>query len=245
MHDVTRFTLRDMSVCSRALRGLHAGAASVEEVAQRIVQYLYANLGDGTQGGRACALVRFYKTHGYGDLPPELQLFALRRAGVSSLASSVRCLTLLASVGDEPEWNDRRRSVRYQAIPFTSAEAVAQLPMFSQLMVQFGLDVGALLMSDSQLLMDGEQQSYNVFYVAEAAGSPYVPAQDSFVVPYGIRTVIGFGSLLPTGDMMTVILFLKVAVPRETADFFRTFALSAKLAVLPLVQRAIFMGSGF
>ena len=41
----------------------------------------------------------------------------------------------------------------------------------------------------------------------EAAGSPYIPAQEDFVQPVGIRSVLGFGGMLPGGDIFVVILF--------------------------------------
>jgi len=52
-------------------------------------------------------------------------------------------------------------------------------------------------------------------------------------VPFGIRSVIGFGGMLPSGNLFAVILFTKVPIPRETADLFRPLALSVKLAILP------------
>jgi two-component system NtrC family sensor kinase len=76
MHDLTRFSMTDMISCSSALRKLAAGADSMEEVARRIVQYLYDNLGDAESGQRACALVRFYKTHNLGELEESLYRFA-------------------------------------------------------------------------------------------------------------------------------------------------------------------------
>jgi hypothetical protein len=74
-----------------------------------------------------------------------------------------------------------------------------------------------------------------VFHVAEALGSPFVPAQDPFVKRHGVRSVLGFGGMLPTGDLFTVILFTRVPVPRATAELFKPLALSTKLAILPFV----------
>ena len=75
-------------------------------------------------------------------------------------------------------------------------------------------------------MVDVATNSYNVFYVEEAAGSPHVPAQETFVQPFGIRSVVGFGWVLPTDELYAVIMFTRVHVPRQTAAMFRVVALS-------------------
>ena len=54
-----------------------------------------------------------------------------------------------------------------------------------------------------------EPKTYNVFHVPEAFDNPLIPAQEDFVLPYRIKSVLGFGGLLPSGDIFAVILFLK------------------------------------
>jgi hypothetical protein len=89
--------------------------------------------------------------------------------------------------------------------------------------------------------MQLEQKNYNVFYVGEAVGSPYIPAQRDFVIPFGIKSVLGFGGLLPSScDLFAIILFSKHHIPRETANLFKPLALSAKLSLLPFVGETIF-----
>jgi len=111
------------------------------------------------------------------------------------------------------------------------------LPMIAQLVSQLGFDVNALLDSGSKVVLDLEHSDFNVFHVAEAAGSPHVPAQEEFVLRYGVRSVLGFGGLLPPRDLFAVILFSKASIPRETAELFKTLALSAKLALVPFWER--------
>jgi hypothetical protein len=69
--------------------------------------------------------------------------------------------------------------------------------------------------------------------VPEALGNPYIPAQRDFIIPYGIRSILGFGGLLPSGDMFAVPMFFKVPVSREVADLFRPLSLNVKVAILP------------
>ena len=87
------------------------------------------------------------------------------------------------------------------------------------------------------LLVDLEPKSYNGFHVPEARGSTYVPAQETFVIPYGIRSVVGLGGLFSPGHLFAVILFTTVPIPRHTADLFGPLALSVKLAILPVADR--------
>jgi hypothetical protein len=60
-----------------------------------------------------------------------------------------------------------------------------------------------------------------------------VPAQESFVIPYGIQSVVGFGGALRSGDIFAVIMFSRVPIPPDTAQLFRTLSLNVKLAIAP------------
>lgn len=232
VYDLSRLSLRDMTMCATALRSLHLEAESLHGVAERMVRHLYEEM--GADGSRACVLVRAYRTMPYGALDGGLRDFA--RAAAPGIGPSTRCLTLIGSAGDEPEWNDITKSRGHRAIPLESAAAVERLPMVAQLVRQLGLDVNQLLDRDASLIMDLQQQTFNVFHVPEAAGSPYIPAQGDFVERYGVRSVLGFGSVLPDGDLFAVILFSRVPITRETAEQFRPLALAAKLSVLPFVN---------
>ncbi|MBI3785470.1 MAG: hypothetical protein HY270_18925 [Deltaproteobacteria bacterium] len=233
MHDLAKFTMTDMAELGVALRGAGAGARCLEEVANRVVHCLYDQLRDVQTGGPACALIRFYKTHPYGQLPKDLQRFAGAVAGTASLASNLACLTMLATIGDKPAWNVRSRSERHQAVPLLSEEMIQGKPMISRLVAQLGLDIRYVLEPDPAFLMDLGQHSFNVFYVPQALGSPYIPAQEEFVIPERIESVLGFGGLLPSGNLFAIIFFSRVPIPQATADMFKTLALNVKLAVLP------------
>jgi hypothetical protein len=237
MYDLSRFPLNEMTKCGAALRRCGEGAASMEQAAKRVVAHLYDGLGDG-EGKRACVLVRFYKTHAFGQLPPDLQ--AAAAGGAAPPAGSVKCLTLLATAGEHADWNSRFTSAGHKAIPLPSAAVVEQIPMVAQLVRQFGLDLAALLEPKGELLVDDEQRNYNVFHVPEARGSAHIPAQAQFVEPYGIRSVLGFGGLLPSGDLYAAIMFSKTPISRSVAEAFRTVALNVKMAVIGFKPTAVF-----
>ena len=238
-YDLTNFTIREMSECGKAMRTMSKGSASMEETAGRIVRHFYEGLVDDEKGERASALVRLYKTHPFRDLDSELQGFARTMLGGEPPSSDMKCLVLLATAGDKVEWNSRKHSQGHKAIPLPSEEAVHQAPMVSNLITQLGIPLGMVIKPEPKLLLDMEQNTYNVFHVPEALGSPYIPAQQEFVAPCGIRSVLGFGGLLPSGEMFAVIMFFKVPISREVANLFKALSLSVKMAVLPF-DRAVF-----
>ena len=236
MYDIRQFTLSSMTECGAALRKLGSSAQSMEEAANEVVRYLYDHLIDGETGERAMALVRFFKTHPYEDLDQPLREAADSVLGDVPLSPDTKCLTLLASVGEEPEWNSRAGSAGHKAIPLPSEELVRQFPMISNLVKQFGLEITSVLDPDPSCLRDMEKTTYNVFLVPETPGSPYVPAQKEFVVPYGIKSTLGFGGMLPSGNLFAVIMFSKAPILQDTADMFKPLALAVKVALLPFEQ---------
>ena len=240
MYDLTKFTLKDMTNCGTVLRKLGADATSMEEVANRTVRYLYDHLVDQQSGARSCVLVRFFKTHPYNELDLELAEYIQEIAGQVPTDPTMKCLTLLATAGVKSAWNDRRKSVGHKASPLSGLDIKAKYPMFAQLIKQFGLALDAVAQPDPAILVDLAHKTFNVFHVAEAVGSPYIPAQTNFVVPLGIQSVLGFGGMLPTGNLFTVILFSKVHIPRATAEYFKTLALNVKMALLPFEGLTIF-----
>ncbi|MEG4293686.1 PP2C family protein-serine/threonine phosphatase [Microcoleus sp. D2B6] len=212
----------------------------MEEASNKIVRYLYENFCTKPTGEKSCALVRLFKTHPYENLEVELAEYARSMLDHYPPLPAMKCMTLLATVGQQTEWNSRHTSVGHKAIPLASESVVAQIPMISQLIRQLGLDIKTVINPGPDLLVEIEQRKYNVFYVPEAIGNPYIPAQDSFVIPFGIKSVLGFGGLLPSGNLFAIILFLKVQIPHSTAQMFSTLALNVKTALLRFDRGAVF-----
>ena len=112
--------------------------------------------------------------------------------------------------------------------------------MIAQMVRQFGLEISSLLEAKPEIIRDLDQKTYNVFFVPEARISPFIPAQDEFVVPYGVKSALGFGGILPSGNLFAVIMFTRVAIPIETAQMFRTIALNVKMNILRFVGGKVF-----
>jgi len=226
---LAQFGLKEMLRCGLDLRKGAGDADSLEALAQGVVRYFYDECRDAG-GARECVLARFYKTHAYGELPAELQAFARGALAPAAPSDDMQCLALLATAGDEPEWNARQSSRGHQAIPLASVQVVEQAPMIAELIRAMGLDVRVVVDPDPALIRGTEGKTFNVFYVEQALGSPHIPAQD-FVARYSVGSVLGFGGVLVTGEFYAVILFTRVVIPAASADRFRNVALDLKLAI--------------
>ena len=238
--NLTEFGLAEMLRCSREMHRAASGAPTMEECARRLCRSLYDEL-VAPDGSRACALIRCYKTHPFGSLPSPLQRFAQRAGGmVVRPADSMKCLTLLATVGEQPEWNARFSSKAHQAIPLPSARIVERAPMIARLIQDFGLELSHITDPTPEIVRDLAGKTYGVFHVEEALGSPSIPAQEQFVGRHNIRSVVGFGGSLASGDLFAVILFSHVPVSAASADRFRALALDVKALFFPFDDSSIF-----
>jgi hypothetical protein len=230
-HVLTELGVDELVACSEAFAVVSAGATTMVETAAGIAAHLQRCLVT-TEGAPACALVRVYKTHRFDDLGPDLKAFA-RDIGDGELTAETRCLTLLGSAGVVPSWNDPTKSHQHRAIPLSSEATVEQAPMVAHLIRQLGLDIKWVVRPDPTRTVELHHRDYGVFYVPDALGSPLVPAQADFVEPYGIRSVVGCGGVLPSGDMFALIVFGTVRISDSVADLFRSLALSVKAALVP------------
>lgn len=238
MYELSHFDVVSMAHCAGSLRVIGGNATYMEEAAQRLVELLRKTLVD-ERGDPACALIRFYKTHPFGGLPAGPRRAAEALLGGVEPWPEMKCLTLLASTGDEPAWCSTETSVGHRAIPLPSVELVERAPMIRALMGQLGVDLASVVEPDPRLVLDLEQRNFNVFHVPEPLGDPTIPAQD-FVVSHGIRAVIGFGGMLLDGNLFAVVMFSKVPVERDEAERFSTLAVSVKLALHPFARGRVF-----
>jgi hypothetical protein len=240
--DLTNFTVGGMLRAGIAVRRVVRGAESLEEAADRLVRFFYDSCVSTETGERTTVLVRFYKTHPYGDLPLDLQLFAERNSGGGKLAPGLRCLTLLASAGVEPGWMSRQSSRGHQAIPLPSADIVRQAPMIARLIEELGFDIESVIRGDVMPERPGDAKTYDVFHVKDAVGSPSIPAQREFVLPYGVTSVIGFGGLLRSGELYAIVLFSRVPISESSASRFRSIALDVRSALYALKEANTWVG---
>lgn len=232
--DVTDFTVGAMLRSGIALRRAVRDCPTLEAAAGTVVRYLHEHCVDVRTGARSCPLVRFYKTHPYHALEPALQEVVTTQLGGVPPAPELRCLTLLGTAGEEPAWNSRHLSRGHRAIPLASAESVRAAPMVAGLIEDLGLDIDTVVGGRVATERSTEARTYDVFHVEQALGSPVIPAQEEFVIPYAIRSVVGFGGVLRSGELFAVVLFSRAPISAASAQRFRTIALDIRSALFPI-----------
>ncbi|MFA6715692.1 MAG: hypothetical protein WC082_04065 [Victivallales bacterium] len=233
MYYLDKLRMSDIVKCGIEVRALGKNAAGMEDAANEIVRYFFDNFFDSRSEEKACVLVRLFKTHNADDLPPQLRKLSNAILKQKNAPLHCKCFTLLASTGINDIWMDRKKSKAHQAIPLPSKEVVYQIPMMLNLIKQMGLDIKTVIKPDPKIIMDLSKKTFNVFYVADARNNPYIPAQEDFVKPFGIRSVLGFGGILPSGNVFVVIFFSRIRIKKHIAAMFNTLALSVKIAIMP------------
>lgn len=238
--DLEKLSAKDIDGAALQLHSLVAGAASREEAADRIVQFLYGLFRRPTQGDPACALVRCFQTATFEALPRDRRDFAASRLGHTAPRDSIRCLAMLATRGIEPDWNSVANSRDHRAIPLPSVEVILRAPMIARLLLEMGIRFEHFVAppeSRSGFLLEKQNTELNIFHVDEALGSRYIPTQATFVHRYRVRSVLGFGGLLPGGELLVFMLFSRVPIPRATAELFRPLAREARQALQPFSDK--------
>ncbi|MDD5673385.1 MAG: hypothetical protein PHC61_04425, partial [Chitinivibrionales bacterium] len=167
----------------------------------------------------------------------ELRGFAEKFPLEMKLHKETKCLTLLGTTGDNDAWKSRHDSKGHQTIPLPSEDVVNKIPMIRNLIKQLGLDIKTVIKPDPGIIQDLSENTFNIFLVPEAAGSSYILAQDTFVVPFNIKSVLGFGGLLPDGNIFAIIIFSKKTISEAVANQFKTLALAIKISLLPFLKK--------
>ncbi len=241
--DLRRLTVAEIILLGAAVtRGIWR-ADNLEEAAGILTARLRDTLWDPDSDRSAVVLARFYRTISFRDLEPGLQEFAASagRMGPSGPPEpDTKCLTLMGTVGDEPAWNSRHHSVSHRAIPLRSPEVVNRLPMVSRLISDLGMSVRALVAGRPSLEGLEHLEDGRVFHVQHAQRSPSIPDQDGFVTPYGVRSAIGFGGPLESGDLWAIVLFTRVEITPSLARLFRFLSTDVRIAMRPVLTRRFF-----
>lgn len=194
---------------------------SFEEVARASVEAIYTTFCQ-ENGQSAFGLVRLYRLCNRTALSPEVQSFVAAQPGDQWMA-------LMATIGDEPAWCDRRQSQGHQAI----SAGANQSPMLRAALNQLGIQPDPSITQADRLQFQEASFMTSYFHVENALGSPHIPAQDGFVKPYGIQSVIGLGSIFISQSLYLALCFSKVFVSKSDARKFSELSsfLSTLMAV--------------
>lgn len=210
--------------------------SSVEEAAQVFAKGMYTTFKSGAQS--ELVLSRVFHSFEYQALPQDIQE-AIKQAAEKTPDAGSLFLTLLGTYGDEPAWQDRTKSSGHKALPLTP-ESITKIPMMTRLFQQIGFDLGIALGKGSPgMVISGVDRSYSVFYVDEAQGSPYIPAQE-FVTNYGVKTIVGSGVKLPNNDISIYIGFTRISLNEVQALHFSPLMSLFWQKVFPVIEKGFF-----
>lgn len=237
MYYLDKLKMSDIVECGMKVRRLGSHAASMEDAAGEVVRYFFDNFLDSQNAEKACVLVRLFKTHDADGLPMPLRKLSNAILEKKVDPGAYKCFTLLASAGINDVWMDRKKSKAHKVIPLPSKEVVYRIPMMRNLLKQMGLDVQTVIKPDPKIILDLAKKTFNVFHVPDAVDSPYLPAQDDFVKPFGVRSVLGFGGVLPSGNVFVLIIFSRTRITQNIAAMFNPLALNVKIAIMPFEDK--------
>lgn len=215
-----------------AIQDMGRDSDSTETLATKIVDYLYEQC-KSDDDSQHCLLIRFFRTVSYRLLPQKLK----KELGLSETIGGVvpransSYLTLLATRGKNQQWNNPAQSKDHRCISLVSENVVLQTPMIAQLIKQLGIKVSSVVDPVPVDFVKPSDKTYHALYIEDAHDNPNIPSQDDFVKKFGVRSVVGFGSLLPTGDMFSVVMFLDVAVNAQVAANIAKLAGAVEVAI--------------
>jgi hypothetical protein len=225
-----------------ALRGqvtLLGQSTSIQAAGQRLAEIFARRFS-------SIVLARMFAVLPLSSLPEREQTRG--RQAVSDdprLAPETRVLSLLGTAGHDKTWNDRARSKGHLAVPLLDRAFVEGAPMIAKLLVDLGVDLGAIdtrLPIASRRMLGGNN---GTFFVADAQsavdsrGRRVIGAED-FVSRYAIRTVFGMGGAYLDGAIVVAIFFTNEVVDRLIVDRLPSLISNFKMATSKLAAEGRF-----
>jgi signal transduction histidine kinase len=223
-HEISSLGLEDATALGNRL--FDGGARRpLTALADESVNLLYEALEH--QGRPAITLARAYLTRPLHELSDELQALVAENVAPSERTShDTRCLTLVASRGQEHDWNDPRGSAGRRALAVPSQMASTRCPLVARLAVELETDVPQGSAPSEERIT--ETRPLRGFYVSDARSSSDVSQR--FVRSYDIASVFGFGVRLSTGNVFALVLFFRAPLAAPAArllDLFGNYARAA------------------
>jgi hypothetical protein len=188
------------------------------------------------------SLARVYASAPYRALPPANREFVDVLAGAKGfvITDETQILSLLATRGKQPAWNDRRKSKGHVGMPLVSSAFVESMPMLSRLLTDLGVGLEWINRADFDMQTTLADWS-GLFYVPDARTTRdrqnrhVIPAQD-FVRDEGVRTVFALGGSYPGGTILAMILFTCEDVVKSSAERFMPLTTAFKQGTASLVR---------
>jgi hypothetical protein len=179
----------------------------------------------------SCVLARIFVTTPLEILPAGMaswvQNLAAAKGVAGGLTPQTQVLALAGSSGTRPEWRGRAGSKGHVGIPLISASFIDSIPMMARLLGSLGRGLTWMDTKDAGQLVKSMSRLSGRFYVPDASRTTdyrgrNVISDQTFVAENNIVTVFGLAnaSVLPTGALMTLIVFTSEALTEPHADLF-------------------------
>jgi len=223
-----------------ALGDALASPRSLEGAARAFLDVVYEPLAE------ALVLARVFAILPRSALPPPEAAHADRVAAGAGEVLDARSpvLTLLATRGTQPQWNERLRSQVHLALPLVSSTLVEASPMIASLLDEIGVRLTSVL-GPRLVSTAREVPEHPTLYVADARtstdarGRHRIPARD-FVAAHDVKTVFGVAGSLGGGTLFAMLLFARQHVSRAVAEELVPVAADFRDATLSVVTRQAF-----
>lgn len=216
------------------------GCADLQEASQKYIRLFYAEFQESV------VLARLFLTVPLEALPSRDQAFVTNLAAAEGIGHLLNgktlVLSLLATCGGQPGWNDRYQSQGHLGIPLVTASFVESIPMVSRLMHDMGIGLAWLDEPEQDFVVKSLGQIAGVFYVRDAKTRldrqhrKIVSAQD-FVAAHDVRTVFGLGGSYLNGSFVTTIVFTRETIERSQIEGFLLLVNTFKVATMSLVMQ--------
>ncbi|MDE3038986.1 MAG: sensor histidine kinase [Nitrospirota bacterium] len=225
---LTTLSLVDVARLIARVRHLASHSSTIESFAQQLMQSFQETFRTSPAGDPEMVLSRCFVAQPFTEVASDVKTWLQVGQRRTPEPSAALCLSLMGSAGVVEGWNDASRSSRYRAIPVEADRFATRFPMFAEVFRQVGISIDKPRLGEG-MTIGSAGTGCNVFHVPVALGSPYVPAQEEFVKPFGVRSVVGFGGWYGQGLYFLVILFSKVAILPRSVELLRLLALSVRV----------------
>ncbi len=221
------------------LKELGSACSNLREAGGIVLDRLFAEFGD------SLVLARLFGTVPFAFLPEREQGFARRIAEQRSLSAELTpdtiVVTLLASRGRRPEWNDPSSSRRRLAIPILNESSFDAIPLIGRLLSDTKLGEAWSRKQETLARIETAGGMSQLLHVSDARtmrssdGRPAVPDQD-FVADNGVRTVLVLGGSYLNGCVIALILFTTELLTEEQSAKFTPLVNTIKSATMKPVM---------
>jgi hypothetical protein len=240
---IDKLTLQKVFEVSRFLKKETGEIFNTEDTCQKLAESIYRIFSD-SKGKSEFALCRIFKSCSFDDFPSELKKYVCDNVQKKRF-HDIKYLTLLGTFGDKNDWRSITKSKSHRVIPLSDHQSFQQRPLMSALFGQIGFNIPQPQDSGALEISKIEDQNFGYFLVKEAEGNPLILDQDGFVIPFGIKSIFGFGGMFSTGNIFTAMMFSKKCISIEKAGFLNGLASAFKFVQIESeLKGLIFKGTG-